>query len=245
LDRASVVWTLAFGYVVYAAIGDIPALAGYALFSITVSSLLFVVLYLVHSYASLGIKAATKYLVVSSVVGYLFEFLFINTGWLGRYVYTADLSPFLGPIPLFIPFLWASLSYFCMVAADSYAVSALLMVLLDVSFDPRFSVTLWRWVPPGQYFGVPVANFVGWFVTAAAIYVVFYLTTRRKAQSTGRAIAFYFLIGLFNGALPDMVLGLYEAGVISLVLFLIATALIYFNAHKIAERRPASQGSFP
>jgi len=152
----------------------------------------------------------------------------------GQVAYTAQLAPFLGPIPLFVPLLWASLGYFCLISADNYAVSAALMVLLDIAFDPRFSLTLWRWETPGQYFGVPVANFFGWFITAAAMYDVFYIATRRKAKSSRKAILFYFLPGLFNGALPDMIPGLYTAGAISVVLFSAAALLIYLNARKIS-----------
>jgi uncharacterized membrane protein len=218
-------------------VGDIPSLSGYAIFSIQATSILFVLVYLVHSYKRLGVKTATEFFVISAVLGYTFEYLFISTGWLGTYVYTADLSPFIGPIPVFIPLLWASLSYFCMIAAGDYIVAAVLMVLLDLSFDPRFAVTLWRWVPPGQYFGVPLANFAGWFVTAAAIFVVFYLVSRKKTESSTPAIIFYLLFGIFNGVLPDLSAGLAEAGAISLVLFLGASLALYLNLRRVGTAR--------
>ena len=245
MDRQSFLWAFAFAYIAYAAIGDLPSLAANPIFSTTASAGLFVVLYLGHSYVYLGIKTATKFLLVSAVLGYLFEFLFISTGWLGTYVYTADLSPFIGPIPAFIPLLWASLTYFCMLSADSYLVSAFLVVLLDVAFDPKFSTTLWRWVPPGQYFGVPIANFAGWLVTSAAIYLAFYLVTRRRTRSTNRAIAFYYHIGIFVGVVPDLVPGLYGAGEISFVLFSIACLLIYLNSRRVAGRKGAEQRLAP
>ncbi len=229
---------MAFAYLVYAATGNIPALAHYALFSIEVSSFLFVLLYLYHSYTKLGLTTAIKYFIVTTVLGYSFEYLFINTGWIGRYTYTGNLGPFLGPVPLFIPLLWASLSYFCMLSADNYAVSAVLMVLLDMSFDPRFSLTLWHWETAGQYFGVPITNFVGWFITAVCIYGVFFLATRRKPRSSGKAITFYLLLGIVNGTLPEMTLGLYAAGAISIVLFSAAAVLVYAYARRLPSSRP-------
>jgi uncharacterized membrane protein len=245
LDRVSSAWTLAFAYVVYAAVGDIPGVSNYPGFSLVDTALVFVVLYLVHSYATLGPRTATLFLVVSSVIGYSLEYLFISTGWVGTYVYTADLSPFLGPIPAAIPLLWASLGYFCMLAADNYGVAALLMMLLDISFDPKFSTILWRWTSPGQYFGVPIANFAGWFVTALTIYLVFYAITRRRARSSTRAIAFYLSVGIFVGAIPDLVPGLYGAGVISAALFAVASLLIYLNARRRSEGARPAEGPPP
>ena len=237
MDNKSLAWGLAFAYMAYAALGDIPALASYAVFSIEVSSLLFVLLYLYHSYTTLGARSALKYFVITTLLGYSFEYLFINTGWIGQYSYTGNLAPFIGPVPLFIPLLWASLSYFCMLSSDNYAVAAVLMVLLDVSFDPRFSLTLWHWESATQYFGVPITNFVGWFITAATIYGVFYLVTKRKPRSSGKAITFYLLVALVNGAIPELVPGLYTAGEISIVLFAGTVTLLYVYSHRLGPFR--------
>jgi len=95
----------AYAYVAYALVGDLPSLSSLAAFSVTTSSLLFVILYFVHSTLNLGAKKAALYFVVAGVLSYLLEFMAINTGIFGTYVYTADLSPFIGEIPLFIPLL--------------------------------------------------------------------------------------------------------------------------------------------
>jgi hypothetical protein len=44
--------------------------------------------------------------------------------------------------------------------------SALWLVLVDLVLDPVASGPLgfWRWEQPGAYFGVPTANFAGWFL---------------------------------------------------------------------------------
>lgn len=239
-DRAHVVWWIAFAYLAYAAVGDISPLSSSPAFSIVTSSLLFILVYFVHSYITMGARTAAKFFAVAALLGYGFEYLFINTGWVGHYVYTADLSPFLGPVPLFIPLLWASLGYFCLLASDSYLVSAVLMVVLDTGFDPRFAVTLWSWVPPGPYFGVPLANFVGWFVTSLAIFTAFYLVTRRKARSSAFAIAFYLFFGLVNGAIPDFSPGLYGAGAIATVLVVSASGLLYLNSLRLTRKGRAA-----
>jgi uncharacterized membrane protein len=243
--KGPLIWGFAFSYIVYSFIGDIPALSNYAAFSINVSSLFFIILYLVHSYTNLGAKVATKYLVIATVLGYAFEYLFINTGLLGKYSYSSALAPFLGPIPIFIVLQWAALSYFCLLVADNYLVSAVLMVLLDMSFDPKFSLSLWHWSSPGQYFGVPAANFVGWFVTSATIYGVFYLVTKRKAKSSNRAILFYLLLGISDGALLDLNLGMYTLDVISGILFVVASLLVYLYARRLESRRRRVLGPQP
>ncbi len=237
LGKNQIIWGLAFSYIVYSFIGDIPALSKYAAFSITSSSLFFVVLYLIHSYSNLGVKSATKYFLITTILGYAFEYLFISTGLIGSYSYSNTLAPFLGPIPIFIPLQWAALSYFCMLATDNYIFSAVLMVLLDMSFDPKFSQSLWHWATPGQYFGVPLTNFIGWFVTAATIYGVFYLASKRKPKSSRRAIIFYLLLGISDGALLDLSLGMYKLDAISIVLFVIATLLVYLYSRRVETRR--------
>ena len=171
-------------------------------------------------------------------------YVIVTTGWLGNYASTADLSPFIGPIPAAIPLLWASLGYFCLLAGGNYVVSALLMMLLDVAFDPKFSITLWRWVPPGQYYGVPIANFVGWFFTALIIFVLYRVVTKRRFAPSWKPVAFYLMIGVFIGVIPDLVPGLYGAGVTSLALFA-AVGVFLFAAMRGVLRSPRTRGRPP
>jgi putative membrane protein len=241
IGKTRFVWGIAFAYIAYSLVGDVPALAKYAAFSINVSALIFIIIYLIHSFTNLGIKTGVKYLAITTILGYSFEYLFINTGLIGHYTYSSVLAPFLGPIPVFIPLQWAALSYFCMIATDNYLISAGLMVLLDMSFDPKFSLTLWHWSTAGQYFGVPITNFVGWFVTSATIYGVFYLASRRKARSTDQAIVFYLCLGIADGALLYLNLGMYTLDAISIVLFGVGTALVYLYSRRV-NRRPRVMG---
>jgi putative membrane protein len=47
----------------------------------------------------------------------------------------------------------------------------------DVIMDPVASTVLsqWVWQIPGAYFGVPITNFFGWFVTVFIFYQIFAL----------------------------------------------------------------------
>ena len=42
----------------------------------------------------------------------------------------------------------------------------------------------WIWRDGGPYFGIPISNFIGWFVTAMLIYAVWALMARRIPQPT-------------------------------------------------------------
>ncbi len=49
------------------------------------------------------------------------------------------------------------------------------MVAWDLSQDPIWATILraWIWVHGGAYFGVPVSNFVGWYLTVYVMYQLF------------------------------------------------------------------------
>lgn len=101
----------------------------------------------------------------------------------GPYAYTQALGPrWFGHVPLLIP-----LSWFFM-AVPSYALARILLpighrawervllasfVLLawDLSLDPAMShaTRYWEWGTPGPYYGMPLLNLFGWYVTGLAL----------------------------------------------------------------------------
>ncbi|HEU4561492.1 MAG TPA: carotenoid biosynthesis protein [Longimicrobium sp.] len=101
----------------------------------------------------------------------------------GPYAYTEALGPrWFGHVPLLIP-----LSWFFM-AVPSYALARILLpighrawerVLLasfillswDLSLDPAMShaTRYWEWGAPGPYYGMPLLNLFGWYVTGLAL----------------------------------------------------------------------------
>jgi putative membrane protein len=50
-------------------------------------------------------------------------------------------------------------------------VSALLLVAWDLALDPAMSrlAPYWVWGAPGPYFGMPLLNLAGWYVTGAVL----------------------------------------------------------------------------
>lgn len=59
------------------------------------------------------------------------------------------------------------------------------MVAWDLAMDPVWSTIMrgWIWLHGGPYFGVPVSNFLGWFLTVYVIYQLFALYLHRHPGS--------------------------------------------------------------
>jgi uncharacterized membrane protein len=227
--KSQVSWAVAYAYTIYVALSAIPPFKGTSIFSVTAASALLVILYFFHSYANLNLKTASKFLVIAATISFIWEFIGVSTGIpFGQYSYTTSLSPALGPVPLFIPLLWCALGYFCMEASDYYIMASALMVSLDLSFDPVFSSSLhlWTWQSQGQYFGVPLSNFFGWFLASLTFFAIFFLATKRQSRSSNYAIVFYYLFGLDN-VIGDIASGSPWLALASLIIFTATTIIIF------------------
>lgn len=101
----------------------------------------------------------------------------------GPYRYTDGLGlKWMGHVPVLIPLSWfvmAVPSYALASAAYASRHRVLLRVLLgalilltwDLSLDPAMSevTKYWVWGSRGPYYGMPLVNLVGWYVTGAAL----------------------------------------------------------------------------
>jgi uncharacterized membrane protein len=146
-----------------------------------------------------GWGRALRLLALVFGVALLFESVGVATGWVyGPYHYTDKLGPkFLGLVPYLIPVAWFMMSYPSYVIADRLAprewkpwqrllaVAALGGVVItawDLVMDP-FMVAggHWVWDTPGAYFGIPLQNYWGWWLTVFTTFALYGLFTRRKA----------------------------------------------------------------
>jgi len=61
-------------------------------------------------------------------------------------------------------------------------IASFVMVAWDLSMDPVWSTIMhgWIWLQGGAYFGVPVSNFLGWYLTVYVIYQLFALYLRER-----------------------------------------------------------------
>jgi putative membrane protein len=135
------------------------------------------------------------------VVGNASENLSILTGIpFGHYYFTGLMGPSIFHVPILLGFAYVGMGYLSWTLgrlilgeargplAGSRVVTvplagAFLMVAWDLSMDPVWSTVMhsWIWLQGGAYFGVPVSNFLGWYLTVYVIYQLFALYLRRRA----------------------------------------------------------------
>ena len=60
------------------------------------------------------------------------------------------------------------------------------MLAWDIAMDPDWSTVdhIWVWHSGGAYFGVPLSNFGGWFLTASLYYLAFALYCKMRPISS-------------------------------------------------------------
>lgn len=154
-----------------------------------------------------GWRRAVLLLALVFAVSLLFESVGVATGLVyGPYHYTGKLGPkFLGLVPYMIPVAWFMMSYPSFVIAERLvgrrsgprwlwllavaALGGLVMTAWDVIMDPLMVAGgHWVWDTDGAYFGIPMQNFAGWWVTVFTTFALYLLL--RGAQGTARDAAF-------------------------------------------------------
>ncbi|MBT8530574.1 carotenoid biosynthesis protein [Polynucleobacter paneuropaeus] len=144
-----------------------------------------VALCLIHCSMWAGRPTTIKIFLVTWLTGYFTEVLGVNFQFLyGLYYYPEGLS---GPLVLGVPpmamLIYFPLGYTCFIMGRAVIgglstrvtglrligvaiFAALAMTTHDFSNDPFQSTVrgLWVWPNGGAYFGVPLQNFIGWFV---------------------------------------------------------------------------------
>ena len=91
----------------------------------------------------------------------------------GAYQYSSTLGPmWLARVPVIIPLSWF------LMALPSYALArgnvflgSLILLAWDLVLDPAMSyyTRYWQWHTSGPYFGMPLLNLFGWYVTGLAL----------------------------------------------------------------------------
>lgn len=122
-------------------------------------------------------------LLVVAGLAFTAEHVGTGTGFpFGGYAYTELLGPRLGGrVPWLIPLSWF------LMALPAYAivvrrmrrpgllrklmVASLLLLVWDLALDPAMSwlVAYWTWTEDGWYYGMPMLNLFGWYVTGLAL----------------------------------------------------------------------------
>jgi uncharacterized membrane protein len=187
---------------------------------------------------------ALRLLLLVFVVSLLFESVGVITGWVyGPYHYTDQLGlKFLGLVPYIIPLAWFMMSYPSFVIADRLVPSSwtliragrwqriltvaeiggLVMTAWDVVMDPiMVAGGNWIWDVKGAYFGIPLQNYWGWWLTiftTFALYLWLFGKSAKLAQARfdGLALGSYLVtamgivaISLFTGSSELALIGFF------------------------------------
>jgi uncharacterized membrane protein len=155
---------------------------------------------LLHAGQREGWARAFRLLGLVFAVSLLFESVGVATGWVyGPYHYTNKLGPlFLGLVPYLIPVAWFMMGYPSFVIADRLippswgrwqrsltvaAVGGLVMTAWDLIMDPiMVAGGHWVWEINGAYFGIPLQNFWGWWLTIFTTFALYLWLFRNRVK---------------------------------------------------------------
>lgn len=160
------------------------------------TAFLFILAFL-HGIVRYGKKNMLIFFLITWAVSFAFENLSIATGFpFGFYHYSSSLG--IMTVPLIIIFAYFAVGYLSFTLAnvltDQYEkklqgkqiflvpfIAAFLMVMWDLTIDPISSNLqhMWMWTNPGAYFGVPISNYLGWFLVVYIFFQIFSLYLSR------------------------------------------------------------------
>src|ERR1700726_166123 len=156
---------------------------------------------LIHGAMSYRLHGILIFFAICFVVGNVFENLGVATGFpFGRYYFTGAMGPKLFQVPILLGLAYVGMGYLSwtlgrvilgnlrspLAGARVIAlplVAAFIMVAWDFANDPVWANInrLWVWRHGGAYFGVPVTNFLGWYLVVYVIYQLFALYLRGRS----------------------------------------------------------------
>ena len=158
---------------------------GYLLRGMLAGVLVQAALVLIILYQAWGLRRAASVFGIVAGLAYFAELLGVKTGFLfGKYHYTALLQPQIAGVPVLIPLAWMMMLPPAWAIAQLITrrsgrsirfvvVSALAFTAWDLFLDPQMVAwNFWHWDSPGQYFGIPWSNYLGWILVSAALSLI-------------------------------------------------------------------------
>src|SRR5580700_10956101 len=177
-----------------------------------------------HAVAALGWSEALSFLTICLAVTFTFENFGVLTGFpFGHYTFLVEPNiPHIGVIPPIVGLFYFGMGYPSWVIANLLLgqsvqrpstrlqlfalpmISAFVMVQWDVVMDPSGSTLAraWVWYGGGGYFGVPLSNFLGWFLVTYLYYQAFFVVPLRTRDEAALSLPPACLLGTANIALP-------------------------------------------
>jgi carotene biosynthesis associated membrane protein len=152
-----------------------------------------------------GVRGASVLLAVGAGGGLLTEAVGVHTGFpFGSYAYGGTLGPELLGVPAVVPLAWVMMVWPALVVgqtlgrhpASVVGLAALALATWDVFLDPQMiDAGHWRWADPDPGLplvpGVPLTNYAGWVLVAAAMTAVLHRVLGPSHRPSGPAAALY------------------------------------------------------
>ena len=155
---------------------------------------------LIHGAMCYRFKGILVFFAICLVVGNVFEDLGVATGFpFGRYYFTDAMGPKLFQVPILLGLAYVGMGYLSWIVAGAILgnlqrplvgprvvtqplVAAFVVVAWDFASDPVWATInrLWIWQKGGAYFGVPLTNFLGWYLVVYIIYQLFAIYLRGR-----------------------------------------------------------------
>ena len=208
-------------------------------------------LLILHSFWTLGAVRASVFILIAMVVGLLFEIWGLTSGVVfgGRYIYEQS-SLMLFDVPYIVPIYWAVFVYtsYCISNSflfwmnknkptkqyNNFLLIPLLMffdgiftVIIDLIMDPlQVKAGAWTWLDGGPYFGIPIGNFIGWFIVTIIITGIYRLLEYYypKVMYINKSVFLIPVLGYFGLSMSFMIIALNynfrTLGFLSLILML-------------------------
>jgi uncharacterized membrane protein len=181
---------------------------------------------LVHGARQYSLRAILTFTAICIVVSNVIENVGVLTGFpFGRYYFAGLMGPKIFNVPILLGLAYIGMAYVSFVLASLIAgnpkshltgarlvtvplIASFIMVAWDLAQDPIWATVLrgWVWLDGGPWFGVPITNYQGWFLTVFIICLLFAfcLSKRTHAPTAATnaglraAILFYALCAAGN-----------------------------------------------
>ncbi len=233
---------------VFNAIGQAMGLQFPYILTDRVVLLALIVLLALHSTWQVGLARAPAFFLLAASLGLGFEVWGLRGGSFfgGHYVYNGS-GIKLWEVPYIIPIYWVVFIYTAYSISNAFlawlghhkpsknssqlgilvsliTLDGLLTVALDLILDPiQVRQGTWTWLDHGAYFGVPIGNFIGWFIVTVLVTGTFrlyeYLRPGKEVSDTYLLlipVIGYGMLGVGLG-LSAAAYGMYFVAVLSIV----------------------------
>ncbi|WP_157967397.1 MULTISPECIES: carotenoid biosynthesis protein [Paraliobacillus] len=143
---------------------------------------------------------------VIALITFGIEAISVATGYpFGSYNYTNTLGHLIAGVPFTIAIAWVGVILNSMLLSNQKSKTkravetGVWVVVLDLILDPvAEKLIFWEWHGTGAYFGIPLSNFITWFILSALLTYIFPLYKINKSIHRKGALVFQLMLFFFG-----------------------------------------------